>query len=92
MLRIIISYRSSQFKSPRTISPQKCSINMIDIENFTHIFTLLDETDKLIITNYIQCYSVKAIAKKFHLSQTFVYERIYQFQLKLEKNTHIKIQ
>ena len=65
---------------------------MIDIENFTHIFTLLDETDKLIITNYIQGYSVKAIAKKFHLSQTFVYERIYQFQLKLEKNTHIKIQ
>ena len=65
---------------------------MIDIETSTHIFLLLNDTDKAIIKKYIEGYSIKNIAQDLHLSQTFVYERIYQFQLKLEKNTHIKIQ
>lgn len=82
----MISYHSSQFKSLRTIPIQECSFNMIDIETFTHIFLLLNDTDKAIIKKYIEGYSIKNIVQDLHLSHTFVCERIYQFQLKLEKN------
>ena len=65
---------------------------MIEIEVFTNIFLLLNKTDKTIIERYIQGYSIKTIAQELHLSQSFVFKRIYQFRLKLEKNIHSKAQ
>lgn len=65
---------------------------MIDIEIFTNIFLLLGNTDKVIIKNYIEGLSIKTIAQELDLSPTFVFERIYQFELELEKNIRSKKQ
>lgn len=56
------------------------------------MFMLLDGIDKDIIGNYIEGNSVRTIARKLHLSPTFVFERIYQFEIKIEKNIRLKKQ
>lgn len=88
----MIPYRPPQFKFSRTIPTPKRPYKMVDIEIFTHIFLLLDNTDKVIIKNYIEGLSIKAIAQELDLSPTFVFERIYQFELELEKNIRSKKQ